>query len=140
MSSNTNNTGLTLAGGGARGAYTAGVLRFIYTVLPKKLGFIPWSKVVGGTSVGALNGYFAACHDIGEIRRMTEVWTTLTVEQIYTLPVDGIFSAVRRLMQATKQPNLLDASPLKKLIRQEASRRSLRKSIQQGRCNCSRCG
>lgn len=134
MSSPTHNTGLTLAGGGARGAYTAGVLRFVYTILPQKLGFIPWAKIVGGTSVGALNGYFAACHDIAEIRRMTEIWTSLSVDQIYTLPVDGLFSAVRRLMQATKQPNLLDASPLKTLIRQEASRRSLRKSIQQGRC------
>ncbi len=47
------NTGLTLAGGGARGAYTAGVLRYLYTVLPDKLGHIPWAKVVGGTSVGA---------------------------------------------------------------------------------------
>ncbi|MGC6508304.1 MAG: patatin-like phospholipase family protein [Myxococcota bacterium] len=134
MTEYANNTGLTLAGGGARGAYTAGVLRYLYTVLPDKLGRIPWAKVVGGTSVGALNGYFAACHDMAEIRRMTEIWTQLKVEQIYTLPVDGIFSAVRRLIQATKQPNLLDASPLKSLIRQEASRRSLRKSILQGRC------
>lgn len=134
MSQDKFHVGLTLAGGGARGAYTAGVLRYIYTDMAKELGFIPWAKVVGGTSVGALNGYFAACHDIGEINRMTEIWTTLTVEQIYTLPVDGVFSAFKRLMRATKQPNLLDARPLQKLIQREASRRTLRKSILQGRC------
>lgn len=128
------NVGLTLAGGGARGAYTAGVLRYLYTQLPRTLGYLPWPSVVGGTSVGALNGYFVACHDIGEIHRMTELWNNLEIEHIFTLPVDSVFSAFKRLIKATQQTNLLDATPLRTLIQKEASRRTLRKSIGEGRC------
>ena len=33
--------GMALAGGGARGAYTAGTLRYLYTELPAT-GYQPW--------------------------------------------------------------------------------------------------
>ncbi len=64
-----NTFGMALAGGGARGAYSAGLLRYLYTDLPKIIGTNPWPKVVSGTSVGALNGYFAASQSLLEIHR-----------------------------------------------------------------------
>ena len=98
---------MALAGGGARGAYAAGVMRFLFTRLPNKIGYIPWPKLVSGTSVGALNGYFAACHNLDEINRMTEIWTNLTIPQIYELPYHGVFSTVRQLYRATKVGSML---------------------------------
>ena len=50
--------GMALAGGGARGAYSAGTLRYLYTELPKHLGFVPWPKIISGTSVGALKASY----------------------------------------------------------------------------------
>ena len=79
--------GVTLAGGGARGAYMAGVLRYLYTELPKTIGYTPWPDLVSGVSVGAINGYFIASHSPYEIKRMTEVWTQdVRIEKIYHLP------------------------------------------------------
>ena len=63
--------GLALAGGGARGAYAAGVMRYVFTELKKEIGYTPWPKLVGGTSVGALNGYFAASQSM--MRRLMEM-------------------------------------------------------------------
>lgn len=52
--------GLVLSGGGARGAYEAGVLRYICEDLPRETGVTPWIDIVCGTSVGALNACFVA--------------------------------------------------------------------------------
>lgn len=51
---------LVLAGGGARGAYEAGVLRYLCEDLARETGVTPWIDVVCGTSVGALNACFVA--------------------------------------------------------------------------------
>lgn len=52
--------GLVLAGGGARGAYEAGVLRYLCEDFPRETGIHPWFDIVCGTSVGALNACFVA--------------------------------------------------------------------------------
>jgi NTE family protein len=126
--------GITLAGGGARGAYAAGVLRYLYTELPKTLGYIPWPYIVSGTSVGALNGYFAASHSLYEIRRMTDIWTNLTLQQIYTIPKGGAITSIRTLWKSLQNSYLLKPDPLEQLIQKEAQRRTLRHSIEGNQC------
>jgi len=42
---------IVLAGGGARGAYEAGVLRYLFETLPKRLGKPIDFDIVSGTSV-----------------------------------------------------------------------------------------
>lgn len=126
--------GVTLAGGGARGAYIAGVLRYIYTELPKQLGYVPWPDLVSGVSVGAINGYFIASHDPFEIQRMTELWTKeMHIDNVYTLPV-GPLSFLQNLFQASKRASFLDASPLYAMVEKEAQRRGLRHGIRMDRC------
>ena len=49
-------TALVLSGGGARGAYSAGVLRYIFGVLGPELGDNLRVDVISGNSAGALNG------------------------------------------------------------------------------------
>ena len=126
--------GLALAGGGARGAYAAGVLRYIFTEIPKHLGYTPWPKLVSGTSVGALNGYFAACHDPNEIKRMQEVWQQISIQDVFSFYEGGTFGTIRYMLGISSRGHLLSQSPLRALIEQEASRRSLRKSISAQQC------
>ena len=49
---------VVLSGGGARGAYEAGVLRFILDDLPERHGIEPRFDIVCGTSVGAIHAAF----------------------------------------------------------------------------------
>ena len=126
--------GMALAGGGARGAYSAGILRYLYTELPKKLGYEPWPKIVSGTSVGALNGYFAASQSLMEIHRCTEIWTQFRVEDVYTVPFNGWFQLIPNLRGVAKRASFLDPTPLATLIQKEASRRTIRHSIGSGAC------
>ena len=126
--------GLALAGGGSRGAYAAGVMRYLFTGLPKKIGFIPWPKLVSGTSVGALNGYFAACHDLSEVYRMQEIWSEMKADHVFTFYSGGTFGTIRYLMGISTRGYLLGHEPLRQLIEKEAARRSLRKSIEAQKC------
>ena len=48
--------GLVMSGGGARGAYEAGVLSYILDELPGRLGRAPRFQIVTGTSVDMGNG------------------------------------------------------------------------------------
>ncbi len=76
---------LILSGGGARGAYEAGILHYIRTMLPPKLRAVNLD-VLCGSSVGAINASYLAsmAHDIPrqgwEIR---QVWENLRSENIY---------------------------------------------------------
>jgi NTE family protein len=51
---------LVLSGGGARGAYEAGVLRYVFERLPRRMGSQPRIDTVTGTSVGAVHACFVA--------------------------------------------------------------------------------
>ena len=55
--------GLCLAGGGAKGAFQAGV---IYGLYEKGLKF----DVVSGTSIGAINGYFICTENVNKLKQM----------------------------------------------------------------------
>ena len=64
--------GLVMSGGGARGAYEVGVLRFLLDDLPKRLGRPAPFRIVTGTSVGAVHACYMAgaqgCPDAGARR------------------------------------------------------------------------
>ena len=90
--------------------------------------------MVSGTSVGALNGYFAACHDDYEVQRMTEIWTEMRTTDIYDLPSGGTLSLMKKMFQSAKLGALISNAPLRELILREASRRTLRESVTQGNC------
>ena len=124
---------LALSGGGARGAYIAGVQRYLFTELPKKLGHTPFPDFVSGVSVGAINGYFAATHSHHEIQRMTDIWTNLHISDMYNLPT-GPLSFIRHLMRTTKLMSLVDTKPFIEFVQKEAARRTIRHSINPYQC------
>jgi NTE family protein len=78
MKSVTPQVGLVLVGGGAKGAYQAGVLKYI----AEETAIEP--QIIAGTSIGALNGAVLAAHPPFErgVRRLNELWTRLGQEQI----------------------------------------------------------
>ena len=70
-------TGLVLSGGGARGAYEAGVIRYIRDELPPRVRAHARMEIICGTSVGAINGCFLAANAHQpelQGRAMTSVW------------------------------------------------------------------
>lgn len=74
--------GLVLSGGGARGAYEVGILRYVRERLKTALPF----EVITGSSVGAVNGaYLAATGDRprAQGRMLARVWSALDLDQIY---------------------------------------------------------
>src|SRR5690242_1146994 len=76
---------LVMSGGGARGAYEAGVLGFILDELPRQLGHRVRFQIVTGTSVGAIH----ACHvaatqgQANAGRTLTDVWHSFEVGGVY---------------------------------------------------------
>jgi NTE family protein len=56
---------LVFSGGGARGAYEAGVVRFLVEDLPKRLGHPIKFDILCGTSVGAIHACYLATAYLG---------------------------------------------------------------------------
>jgi len=78
-------TAVVLAGGGALGAYEAGVLSYVFGELARELGGAARPNVFAGTSVGALNcGALAAyADDPGEaVRRLARYWRSVTMDHV----------------------------------------------------------
>ena len=86
----TQSTGLVLSGGGARGAYEAGVVQGLMEVLrPSKPPF----DVLTGTSVGALNATYLAAHSNQpdmNARGLAEQWRALDVSTHLKLDMRGV--------------------------------------------------
>jgi NTE family protein len=86
MSAPAPRTALVLSGGGARGAYEVGVLRYVREALAKALGAQPRFDIVSGTSIGAVNACFlAATSDVPDAQaaRLASVWLSLRLEKVF---------------------------------------------------------
>jgi len=126
--------GLVLAGGAARGAYQAGVLRFVFVELADRLGRPTWPRFVSGTSVGAINGLYAASQSRMGLRRLARMWRQMRIEHIYHLRWQNLIAAIRSAYSADQQFALLDPAPLFELITHRFPRGQLRQAIDSGRC------
>ncbi|HZY02993.1 MAG TPA: patatin-like phospholipase family protein, partial [Anaeromyxobacteraceae bacterium] len=79
-------TALVLSGGGARGAYEAGVLLYLREALPLALGRKPQDvrfDVLSGVSIGAVNACFLAstAHEPeSQARQLADLWRSLSLE------------------------------------------------------------
>lgn len=89
-------TGLVLSGGGARGAYEAGIIRYIREELPQRVKARARFEIICGTSVGAINCCYLAAsnHDpASQSKLLTDIWERLRIEDVYKVG----WSEVRRL-------------------------------------------
>ncbi len=101
---------LVLSGGGARGAYEAGVLRFVFEALPKRLGRPPRIDLVSGTSVGAIHACFvAATAHLGEERgaRLATVWEGLVLERLFGSAAGELLRLPKRMLSMLRAPTEL---------------------------------
>jgi NTE family protein len=122
-----NAVGLVMTGGGARGAYQAGVLKRIGELKRVQTVGNPF-PIIGGASAGAVNGSALAsgCHDFASATKvLAELWATLRPSDIFhcdvlsqahnslTWILDLSFGAV---LGGGNARSLLDATPLRNFL------------------------
>jgi NTE family protein len=117
------NIGITLSGGGARGAYQAGLLRAIYDICKFKES--PF-RVISGISAGSINGMAlaAGAEDFDQATKLLwDTWTTLHIDEIFKVGTFNILKTGLTWMRDLSVGDwlgtpksttyLLDTSPLK---------------------------
>lgn len=123
--------GIVLAGGAARGAYEAGVLRYVFGDLSRRLGAPPWPDVVSGTSVGALNSTFVAARDAAGIDWLAQTWREMTMDKVIGLSYGDLFRAARKAL-AEDAFAVADPRPLQRLVMRNFPSEGLRRAIETG--------
>lgn len=138
MSSSSESTGIVLSGGGARGAYEAGVVLGLMEVLkPTRPPF----DVLCGTSVGALNATFLAANaqkpDM-DARGLAEQWKALDVTRHLKLDMRGVlgwkrhFTKDEERMPSLVGRSLLDTSALDRIVHDNVPWDQLHRNVAQG--------
>lgn len=122
--------GLVLAGGAARGAYEAGVLRFVYGELSDRLDRAPWPDIVSGTSVGAMNGAYVVAQDRAGIRWLAKTWREIEIPQVFGLSYGDLFRTMRRAF-SDEGFALADPRPLQRLVFRQFPGQAIRESIEE---------
>jgi NTE family protein len=138
--------GLVLSGGGARGAYQAGVVKAIAEVAAS-LGKPAPFRSLAGVSAGAINAAWMAAfaHDVpAGARQLADLWARLKPAQVYETSVTSLggigFTWARALslgpIVGGKPPQaLLDTAPLKELLGGLLPLQSLQRNVDQGVIN-----
>lgn len=135
-------TGIVLSGGGARGAYEAGVAQGIMEVLRPTA---PPFDVLTGTSVGALNATYLAAHshlpDMGA-SGLSEQWRALDVSTHLKLDMRGVLGWRRdwrtdqdsgdKLPRRTGR-SLLDPRALEEIVSRGVPWERLHDNVSEGR-------
>lgn len=139
---------IVLSGGGARGAYEAGVLRFVLGELPRRLGYVPRFDIYSGTSVGAVHScHLAAMADDPQagVDALVEVWRRMSFSAVYRFGVGDALGLSRTLYSfvtgkaadaSEAKPRvhgLLDTAPLEQLVVDGIPWRRLRQNRRAGR-------
>lgn len=120
-------TALVLSGGGARGAYQAGLLSGMLElgVLPRHL---PAFDIYVGSSAGSINAGMLAAYadDFDEgVDRLTAIWSTLQPHQVFRTDVRSLGSIGARwawdlsfggALRQVQPKALLDTAPLRELL------------------------
>jgi NTE family protein len=92
---------VVLSGGGARGAYEAGVVRYVLEDLPQRLGHPVRFDILCGTSVGAIHACYLAAtadQDAQRGRRLVELWESMKLDEVLPLSARDILRIPRRLL------------------------------------------
>ncbi len=100
---------IVLSGGGARGAYAAGVIRYILEKLPEELGKPVYFDIVSGTSVGAITAAWLAAtmNDPDHcVQRLWYLWRTMELREAVRPSYGNIMTMMRRLVSDTSDRSL----------------------------------
>ncbi len=133
--------GLVLPGGGARGAYQAGVLRGIAKMLPER-SHNPF-PIISGTSAGAINAAVLGCNALwfgSGIRRLTGVWGNFRTNKVYRTDALTVLRTSLHWMASLtlgglgpRNPDaLLDNRPLRRLLESHVRFSRIQQAIDKG--------
>jgi len=138
-----NAVGLVMTGGGARGAYQAGVLKRIGELKRVRTQGNPF-PIIGGASAGAINASALAsgCHDFASATQiLAEFWANLRPSNIFrcnvlsqvnnsiTWMLDLSFGAI---LGGGHARSLLDATPLRHFLNKHLECDRIRENIKRG--------
>jgi NTE family protein len=138
-----NAVGLVMTGGGARGAYQAGVLKRIGELKRARIQGNPF-PIIGGASAGAINGAALAtgCHDFAlATETLAEFWANLQPSDIFlcnvlsqvnnsiTWMLDLSFGAI---LGGGHARSLLDATPLRHFLNKHLECDRIQENIKRG--------
>lgn len=140
---------IVLSGGGARGAYEAGVLSYVLDELPRHLGRPPRFSIVTGTSIGAIHACFLAstAGRPGTGARLVELWRALSLGEVYQMGVGDMLRVPLWLLggQVTlggggafesglthRLPGLLDTRPLEDIVARHVDWARIHGNIESG--------
>jgi len=139
---------LVFSGGGARGAYEAGVVRYLAEELPRRLGRPVRFDLHCGTSVGAIHACFMAAtadEPQGRGARLVDVWSRMRVDEVLPLSardllrLPGRLLGLRRYAEALRSGEapdrlygLLDTRRLEKLVVDSIPWKSLKRNVDAG--------
>jgi len=142
MSAEEHTTGIVLGGGGARGAYEAGVIAGITDVLADAnpgAEFRSLFDVVCGTSVGAINAAWVAAHADAEdhdAQGLLRHWRTLELSKHLRLDPIGMIAGRPDPLNPNGKTTgraVLDARALEVLVEEGIPWRRLRRNIEASR-------
>ncbi len=138
-----------LSGGGARGAYEVGVVRYLVEELPRRLGRPVHLDILCGTSVGAIHAcYLAATAHRGaeRARQLADFWTKMRVEEVLPISARDLIRLPARLMGLRRTVEalrggaaperiygLLNTRVLEQLVVRGIPWRSIRSNVREGR-------
>ena len=122
---------LILSGGGARGAYQAGVLKGLAEILPEKKKN-PF-QIISGVSAGAINSAKLACDlDVfsNAIEKLVFLWSQITTDQVFKTDFLTMNKFSFGLLGAQKKmDSLLDTSPLLDLLNRHCDYSKIKKNL-----------
>jgi NTE family protein len=135
-------TALVLSGGGARGAYQAGVLRgLVESGLITESGGL---DVLVGSSAGALNAGLLAAHahelEVGTAR-LVDLWRDIRPQQVFRTDLASLGGIGLRwmrdlsfggLLRRTGATSLLDTAPLRELLAESIDFGSIDRNLENG--------
>jgi NTE family protein len=135
------NTGLVLAGGGARAAYQVGVLQAVKEIIPDPK--VNPFKIICGTSAGAVNAGSLAVYadNFGQaVDNLLEVWRHFEPRHVYRADFPGVVANSCRwfagfLLGAflkNKRISLLDNRPLEALLSRYLNFDRIERNIEAG--------
>jgi NTE family protein len=140
---------IVLSGGGARGAYEAGVLSYLFEEIYPRLSPGFEFDLVSGTSVGAIHAaYLAATADepgLERAARLTRIWEQMKLEDVIQLRMSDLLGiplralglrALRRKSQEVARGvvgGLVDLTPLERIVERRIPWQHLRPNLESGR-------
>jgi NTE family protein len=137
---------IVLSGGGARGAYEAGVLSYLFEHIYPRLGPDFEFDIISGTSVGAIHAaYIAASSGMAPVERSERIartWEQMTLDHVFQLSAADVFGIPVRALGLFRRARpldtdghrdviggIIDVSPLERLVAERIPWARLRPNI-----------